>query len=135
LRPASPGAPAQIQGTFTKPLEQVRSVVLEQLQPQIQRADNRLAELRSLRLQSGLLGWITDGLAALALAACFAALGQLQPGGPSLLLLVLFLPALLLDLLRSRAPASRSAQPAEHAWLDSLQDREGRPPSGGPGSP
>ena len=55
-------------------------MVLEQLQHQIQRADNRLAELRSLRLQSGLLGWITDGLAALALAACFSALGQLQPG-------------------------------------------------------
>ena len=130
-----PGAPAQIQGSFTKPLEQVRSVVLEQLQPQIQRADNRLAELRSLRLQSGLLGWITDGLAALALAACFSALGQLQPGGPSLLLLVLFLPALLLDLLRSRGPGSRSARRAEQAWLDSLQEGEGRPPSGGPGSP
>ena len=130
-----PGAPAQIQGTFTRSIEQVRSVVLDQLQPQIQRADLRLAELRSLRLQSDLLGWITDGLAALALAVCFSALGQLQPGGPSLLLLVLFLPALLLDLLFARGSRYRAAQPAEHAWLDSLQEGDDTPPPGGPGSP
>ena len=46
-----PGAPAQIQGAFTKPLNQVRAVVFDQLQPQIQRADYRLSELRKLRLQ------------------------------------------------------------------------------------
>jgi len=129
-----PGAPAQIQGTFTKPLDQVRSVVLEQLQPQIQAADNRLAELRSLRLQAGWLGWITDGLAALALAACFAAIGQLQPGGPILLLSVLFLPFLLLDLLRGgRGPESNSALPADQAWLDALHDGDDTPPSRGGG--
>lgn len=129
-----PGAPAQIQGTFTKPLDQVRSVVLEQLQPQIQAADNRLAELRSLRLQAGWLGWITDGLAALALAACFAAIGQLRPGGPILLLSVLYLPFLLLDLLRGeRGPGGRSAAPADQAWLDSLHDGDDTPPSRGGG--
>ncbi|MEI7952479.1 MAG: hypothetical protein WCH37_07350, partial [Synechococcaceae cyanobacterium ELA182] len=90
-----PGAPAEIQGSFTKPIDVVRSVVLDQLQPQIERADTRLAELRKLRLQGGLLGWITDGLAALALAACFAAIGQLQSESPSLLLNVLNLPGLI----------------------------------------
>jgi ABC-type multidrug transport system fused ATPase/permease subunit len=129
-----PGAPAQIQGTFTKPLDQVRSVVLEQLQPQIQAADNRLAELRSLRLQAGWLGWITDGLAALALAACFAAIGQLQPGGSIVLLSVLFLPSLLLDRLRgSRRSGAGSAAPIDQAWLDSLHDGDDTPPSRGGG--
>jgi len=130
-----PGAPAQIQGTFTKPLDQVRSVVLEQLQPQIQAAHNRLAQLRSLRLQAGWLGWITDGLAALALAACFAAIGQLQPGGPILLLSLLSLPFLLLDLLRGgRGPESNSALPTDQAWLDSIHPRDNtRSPRGGGG--
>ena len=129
-----PGAPAQIEGTFTKPLEQVRSVVLEQLQPQIQRADNRLAELRSLRLQSGLLGWITDGLAALALAACFAAIGQWQPAGPTLLQSILFLPSQLLDQLRYGMPGFGKAAPVDQDWLDSLHDGDDLPPSSGSSS-
>jgi len=116
-----PGAPAQIQGAFTKPLDQVRAVVLDQLQPQIQRADYRLSEMRKLRLQGGLLGWITDGLAALALAVCFAAISQLKSGGSSLLLHVLHLP----DVLRFRqGQGRRSLHPVDAAWLASLQDDE-----------
>ena len=127
-----PGAPAQIQGAFTKPLDQVRAVVLDQLQPQIQRADYRLAELRKLRLQGGLLGWITDGLAALALAVCFASIGQLKRGGSSLLLHVLRLP----DVLRFRQGLGRrSGQSVNSAWLASLQadgDDAGTPGAGQP---
>lgn len=125
-----PGAPAQIQGAFTKPLNQVRAVVLDQLQPQIQRADYRLSELRKLRLQGGLLGWITDGLAALALAVCFAAIGQLKSGGSSLLLHILHLP----DFLRFRQGLGlRSRQPVDAAWLSSLHDDEEDP--GAPAPP
>ncbi len=115
-----PGAPAQIQGSFTKPIAQVRAVVLEQLQPQIERADSRLAELRKLRLQGGLLGWITDGLAALALAVCFAAIGQLQPEGSSLLLDVLNLPGLIRFHLGELGKGRRSREPVDAAWFDSL---------------
>ena len=127
-----PGAPAQIQGTFTKPLDQVRAVVLDQLQPQIQRADYRLAELRKLRLQGALLGWITDDLAALALAFCFAAIGQLKRGGSSLLLHVLHLP----DLLRfRRGLGRRSRQPVDAAWLSSLHADQEDPGTPVPGQP
>ncbi|MEI6030387.1 MAG: hypothetical protein WCQ20_04375 [Synechococcaceae cyanobacterium ELA739] len=115
-----PGAPAEIQGSFTKPIDQVRSVVLEQLQPQIQRADSRLAELRKLRLQGGLLGWITDGLAALALAACFAAIGQLREEGSSLLLHVLNLPGLIRFHLDELGKGRRSREPVDAAWVESL---------------
>jgi len=115
-----PGAPAQIQGTFTKPIDQVRAVVLEQLQPQIQRADSRLAELRKLRLKGGLLGWITDGLAALALAVCFAAIGQLQEEGSSLLLHLLNLPDLIRFRLSELSQARRSREPVDAAWFHSL---------------
>ena len=131
-----PGAPAQIQGTFTKPLDQVRSVVLNQLQPQIQRADTRLAELRKLRLQGGLQGWITDGLAALALAVCFAAIGQLQDDGSSLLLDVLHLPGLIGFHLGQLGQGRRSSEPVDDAWVESLLDSDdldgtGAPPSQG----
>jgi hypothetical protein len=117
-----PGAPAQIQGTFTKPLDVVRSVVLDQLQPQIKRADTRLAELRKLRLQGGLLGWSSDGLVALALAACFGAIGQLGPERSSLLLSVLRLPRQLRQQLSRLTPGRRSSGPVDAAWLDSLVD-------------
>lgn len=120
-----PGAPAEIQGTFTKPLDQVRFVVLDQLQPQIQRADTRLAELRKLRLQGGLLGWITDGLAALALAVCFAAIGQLQEEGSSLLLHLLNLPDLIRFRLSELGQARRSGEPVDAAWFESLHDGDG----------
>ena len=116
-----PGAPAEIQGSFTKPLDQVRLVVLDQLQPQIERADNRLAELRKLRLQSGLQGWITDGLAALALAVCFAAIGQLQSEGSSLLLNVLNLPGLIRARF-STLTKSRPKGPVDADWFESLLD-------------
>ncbi len=116
-----PGAPAEIQGTFTKPLDQVRSVVLDQLQPQIERVDNRLAELRKLRLQGGLLGWITDGLTALALAACFAAIGQINSDGSSLLLDVLNLPGLIRFRLGELGKGRRTREPVDAAWFDSLQ--------------
>ncbi|MFZ0407931.1 MAG: hypothetical protein WAM11_07475 [Cyanobium sp.] len=116
-----PGAPARIQGTFTKPLNQVRATVLNQLQPQIQRADSRLAELRKLRLQGSLLGWISDGLAALALAPCFAAIGQLGPERSSLLLSVLNLPRQLRRPLRRLAPGRRPSGPVDAAWFDSLR--------------
>ena len=128
-----PGAPAEIEGTFTKPLEQVRSVVLDQLQPQIQRADIRLAELRKLRLQGGLLGWISDGLAALALAVCFAAIGQLGPERSSLLLSVLNLPGQI----RSRFSTltkPRSRGPVDPAWFESLHDGDDAASDEAPGS-
>ena len=117
-----PGAPAEIQGSFTKPIDVVRSVVLDQLQPQIERADTRLAELRKLRLQGGLLGWSSDGLAALALAACFGAIGQLGPERSSLLLSVLRLPRQLRQQLSRLTPGRRSSGPVDAAWLDSLVD-------------
>ncbi len=122
-----PGAPAEIQGTFTKPLDQVRSLVLDQLQPQIQRADTRLAELRKLRLQGGLQGWITDGLAALALAVCFAAIGQLGPDRSSLLLDVLNLPGLIRFRLGELGKGRRSREPVDADWFDSLHDGDDTP--------
>jgi len=124
-----PGAPAEIQGSFTKPIDVVRSVVLDQLQPQIERADTRLAELRKLRLQGGLLGWITDGLAALALAACFAAIGQLQSESPSLLLNVLNLPGLIRFRLDELGKGRRSREPVDAAWFDSLHDGDDAKPA------
>ncbi|MCX5948114.1 MAG: hypothetical protein NTY67_08040 [Cyanobacteria bacterium] len=125
-----PGAPAEIQGAFTKPIDVVRSVVLDQLQPQIERADNRLAELRKLRLQGGLLGWITDGLAALALAVCFAAIGQLQSEGSSLLLHVLNLPGLIrFCLAELLGKGRRSREPVDAAWFDSLHDGDDAKPA------
>jgi hypothetical protein len=121
-----------LEGAFTKPLDQVRAVVLDQLQPQIQRADYRLAELRNLRLQGALLGWITDDLAALALAFCFAAIGQLKRGGSSLLLHVLHLP----DFLRfRRGLGRRSRQPVDAAWLSSLHADQEDPGTPVPGQP
>jgi hypothetical protein len=124
-----PGAPAEIQGSFTKPINVVRSVVLDQLQPQIERADNRLAELRKLRLQGGLLGWITDGLAALALAVCFAAIGQLQSEGSSLLLHVLNLPGLIRFRLDELGKGRRSREPVDAAWFESLHDGDDAKPA------
>ncbi len=116
-----PGAPPEIPGRFTKPLDQVRSVVLNQLQPQIQRADARLAALHQERLNAGLKGWITDGLAALSIAVCFAAFGSLTATSPPLLLFVLAVPGLLLEavgqpgLRRRRDRASHDA-----AWMDTI---------------
>ena len=128
-----PGAPAEIQGTFTKPIDQVRSVLLDQLQPQIQRADSRLAELRKRRLQGGLLGWITDGLAALALAVCFAAIGQLQSEGSSLLLNVLNLPGLIRARF-STLTKSRPKGPVDADWFESLRDGDDAASDEAPGS-
>lgn len=129
-----PGAPAEFEGRFTRPLDQVRVALLTQLQPQIARADQRLAELRRQRLQGSLLGWFSDGLADLALAACFAAIGQLGPERSTLLFALLGLPALLRERLAplpSGAAGRGSGAPVDAAWFESLQNN----PSDDPADP
>lgn len=128
-----PGAPSEIPGTFTKPLDQVRAVVLSQLQPQIQRADQRLAALHSERLREGLLGWISEGLADLALAVCFAAFGSLSPQSPPLLLFLLAVPGLLLDVAQPLIPGRRERASEEAEWMESLHDGDGGRDGGGEG--
>jgi hypothetical protein len=115
-----PGAPPEIKEHFTKPLDQVRTVVLSQLQPQIERVDRRLAELHRQRLRAALLGWICDGLAALALAVCFGAFGSFRAGGPSLLLLALAVPALLLEAVQGLGKERRQSASAEAQWIEAL---------------
>lgn len=131
-----PGAPPEITEHFTKPLDQVRTVVLSQLQPQIERADRRLAELRHQRLRAALLGWIGDGLAALALAVCFASFGSFRAGGPPLLLLGLAVPALLLEAVQGLGHERRQSASAEAQWIEALHgEGSGEAAADGRGEP
>jgi hypothetical protein len=123
-----PGAPASLPGRITRPLNEVRTEILAQLRPQISRLEVRLSELRSARLQSGLLGWFIEGTVAFFYAVCFAAIGQWAPQDPTLLHIFLWLPAALRHQFTKSAPQKRNLIGVDEEVLSSLQDEEDRTP-------
>lgn len=80
-----PGAPPIGEGRFSQPLEQVRQALLLQLNPQVKRIEESIAQLRLQSAAGQVNGWIGDGATALVFALAFAAIGQLEPARPTLL--------------------------------------------------
>jgi hypothetical protein len=80
-----PGAPPLGEGRFSQPLEQVRQALLLQLNPQIKRIEETIAQLRLQAAAGQVNSWIGDGAIALIFAVAFAAIGQLEPARPTLL--------------------------------------------------
>lgn len=80
-----PGAPPIGEGRFSQPLEQVRQALLLQLNPQVKRIEETIAQLRLQSAAGQVNGWIGDGATALVFALAFAAIGQLEPARPTLL--------------------------------------------------
>lgn len=84
-----PGLPSDFQGQFARPLDQVRSGLLAQIQPQIKKLESRLVELRRQRLFGALGIFVFDGILSLAYAIGFAALASSGADQSSLLQRVL----------------------------------------------
>ena len=144
-----PGAPPIGEGRFSQPLEDVRRGLLLQLNPQVKRIEETIAQLRLQSAAGQVNGWIGDGATAVIFAVAFAAIGQLEPARPTLL-------QVLGNLIRSPWPggalgstlrqwlaALRSGSPADaaasSAWLESLRGsqnpRAARPPRRKPRNP
>lgn len=144
-----PGAPPIGEGRFDQPLEEVRRALLLQLNPQVKRIEETIAQLRLKNASAQLAGWIGDGATALVFAVAFAAIGQLEPATPTLLqhlghLLQAAGPAgamgrSLRNWLAALRSGSRPGAAASSEWLDSLQGsqnpRADRPPRRKPRNP
>lgn len=123
-----PGLPSDFQGQYAKPLDQVRSGLLAQIQPQIKKLEARLAELRRQRLFSALGIFMFDGLMSLAYALGFAALASSGEDTPSLLQRLLRKQQKLGRWLRRpRLAARRQQGPVSEDWIRAMADED--PPS------
>lgn len=135
-----PGAPPIGEGRFSQPLDQVRRVLLLQLNPQIKRIEETVAQLRLQSAAGQVNGWMGDGAIALIFAVAFAAIGQLEPARPTLLQQLggLFqgggdgagigsrLQELLMRLRRGSAPEETDSLD----WLETVQGRRTPPKPG-----
>lgn len=120
-----PGLPSDFQGQFARPLDQVRSGLLAQIQPQIKRLESRLAELRRQRLFSAFGIFVFDGVLSLAYALAFAALASSDAEKPSLLQRLLWtLGRLARRLRRPLSRARRQQGPVSEEWIRAMQDKE-----------
>jgi hypothetical protein len=118
-----PGLPSDFQGQYAKPLDQVRSGLLAQIQPQIKKLESRLAELRRQRLFSALGIFVFDGFMSLAYAIGFAALASSGEDKPSLLQRLLWkLDKLAGWLRRPRLAARRQQGPVSEDWIRAMSD-------------
>lgn len=125
-----PGLPADFQGQYARPLDQVRAALLAQIRPQIVRLEGRLGDLRRSRLLNASGLFLLDGLMSLAYGIGFAALASSGPQQPSLLRWSLWQLGRLGTWLRRPLAGRRSAPrgPVSEDWIRSLQDEpEQRP--------
>lgn len=131
-----PGLPSNFRGTFTRPIAEVRTILLNQIRPQIRSLETRLSQARSDRMQAALRLFIFDGITALGYAIGFAAIARSADDMPTLLQICLWLP----DELRARLSSSRQGPrergPISEQWITTLSDEEdGEVPPDGPGGP
>lgn len=123
-----PGLPADFQGKYARPLDQVRSGLLGQIRPQIQRLEERLKELRRQRLGSAAGLFVADGLLSLAYAIGFAAVASSGEDEPSLLQRVVWNFQRLAGWFRRMEASSRTKGPVSEEWIRSLHDENPPPP-------
>jgi hypothetical protein len=79
-----PGVP-QLQGKFSKPVEEFKDNLLDEIRPQLKRLETQALEAQSNRLQAWLQLLLKNCLVTLFYALAFAAIGQAAPGRATLL--------------------------------------------------
>jgi hypothetical protein len=128
-----PGLPPDFRGTFTRPISEVRTILLNQIRPQIRSLETRALQARSDRLQAALRLFIFDGITSLGYAIGFGAIGRSGDDMPTLLQMSLWLPEELRDRLGSSRKGSRERGPISEQWITTLSDEEdGQPPQDPP---
>lgn len=119
-----PGLPSNFSGTFTRPIAEVRTILLNQIRPQIRTLETRITQARSDRMQAALRLFIFDGITALGYAIGFAAIGRSADDMPTLLQLSLWLPDELRARLLSSRQGARERGPVSEQWITTLSDEE-----------
>jgi hypothetical protein len=119
-----PGMPPDFQGKYARPLDQVRSGLLSQIRPQIQRLEERLKVLRRQRLGSAAGFFVLDGLLSLAYAIAFAALASSGAGQPNLLEHSLWHLRKLGRGFRSLGRNQGGRGPVSKDWIRSMSDED-----------
>lgn len=124
-----PGLPTDFQGRYARPLDQVRSSLMAQIQPQIKQLESRLNELRRQRLFRALGVFVFDGLLSLAYAIGFAALASSGQEQPSLLEQFLWRWQGIIGWLRGPGKSARRQQgPVSEDWIRSMHDEDSSSP-------
>ena len=119
-----PGLPPDFEGQYARPLDQVRSGLLAQIQPQIKKLESRLGELRRQRLSGALGIFVFDGLLSLAYAIGFAALASSGADQPSLLQRVLRRLDRLAKWWQSPGRFRRQKGPVSRDWIRAMADED-----------
>lgn len=117
-----PGLPPDFRGNFTRPISEVRTILLNQIRPQMRSLETRFQQARSDRLQAALRLFIFDGITSLGYAIGFAAIGRTGDDMPTLLQLFLWLPEEVRDRLSSSRKGSRERGPISEQWITTLRD-------------
>lgn len=140
-----PGLPPNFRGSFTRPIAEVRTILLSQIRPQIRALETRVTQARTDRMQAALRLFIFDGITTLGYAIGFAAMARTGDDSPSLLQTFLWLPDELGGRFRSTRNAARDRGPISEQWITTLVDEEQAPtpprgqtpedPQGGPEGP